>query len=551
MITQTDSRVTGWERQSKRGDLTKRGAIIALFVVALLIVSLEWLRTSDRYQGAVELTTAARIILTNSPLDVDAEMIAQAAADGLTSVLDPYSGYLTPTELNLLTEETAGAYHGLGVEIRRREGRIYIIDVMPQSPAEEAGLRPGDRIISVNGRASVELSPDELVEIVRGAENEPIDMAIMAPDGIERQVSVIPRDVAIDPFPLVGVTRSGIGYIRWEHFTNGSGDRLAALVEELRVEETVGLILDLRGNPGGIVAEAVTAAGLFQAPQSLVCTLVGASEEDSVEFRTSSLPIYQEPLVIVQDELSSSAAEILAASLRDADRAVIVGRRSFGKGWVQNVFPLSNGGGLRLSTAYYITPSGNRIGDPYSAREQFDSLVAGGHWLGTGLAADVEVPEAGGGPWEQMMIREGLATEYVVAHAARWPATGVEDSLRMMRDLARWLSGRDLRPEGPGQSILELLSDSASDFQVSHNHERLIRELRDAVDEDNWLRFRREAPGILRHLWEERLRHVEVADPGELEALIELDPSLATARDLIEQPERFQSILADVTNALP
>ncbi|GAB4320137.1 MAG: hypothetical protein Kow0074_10210 [Candidatus Zixiibacteriota bacterium] len=540
-----------WRRQPDRSHLRLRGIIIALIVVALIVVSLQWLSTSPRYQGAVELTAAARIILSHSPLDIDAETITQAAADGLTSVLDPYSGYLTPTELKLLTEETEGEYHGLGVEIRRREGRVYIIDVMPQSPAEEAGLRPGDRIVSVEGQSSFDLSPDELVAIVRGAEGDPISLTIMAPDGTERRVSIIPRDVSINPFPLVGVTRSGIGYIRWEHFSEGSGDRLAAIVEELRVEETIGLILDLRGNPGGIVSEAVTAASLFQAHQTLVCTLVGASSSDSVEFRTSSPPIYQDPLVIVQDELSSSAAEILAASLRDAGRAAIVGHRSFGKGWVQNVFPLSNGGGLRLSTAYYITPSGARIGDPHQARAQFDSLVSGGQWTGTGLDPDIEISAPGSGPWEDLMTREGLTTEYVVARQDDWAATGVEDSVRMMRDLHRWITERNLEPDGTAQAIADLLSDSSMILPNSREYQSVAGDLVAAISKDNALRFRREAPGILRNLWEERLRHVDVPDPGELEALIDLDPFLSAARDLIEQPERLQAILAGVEQNHP
>jgi len=532
-------------RARRRGTFTARGFLLLVVVAVLLAGSLRWLQSSVRYRGARELAAAAELIISRSPMEADPDKIFRGAAHGMMSVLDPYSAYLPPAEFNSLTEETEGEYFGIGVEIRLRGRIVVVANVLPRSPAYDAGIRPGDQIIAIDGHATEALTLDEIVATVRGAGENPVLLTILPPTGPERHVRLLPRAVEIEAFPLVGITRSGFGYIRWEHFSLGSADRLAAIIEELRIEDPIGLVIDLRGNPGGVLDEAVSAAGLFLPSNSLVCTLVRTEGSDSLAYRTgSALPIYQDDLIIVQDALSTSAAELFAAALQDSRRAIVVGQRSFGKGWVQSVIPLDDYGGMRLSTAYYLTPSGQRIGDVHSSSAQLDSLLSGGRFEGMGMFPDVRVEPTEQGPWEQWCLREGVFADYVSSRDDDWPAAGLEDSTDLLTDFSQWLFDSPVRPHGTGRALLDRLQKSDSAEAPLRPGKKVLNALAAAVERDDRLQFRRESSALLLRLWEQRIESVEDPDPGELEALIDLDPSLTTARDLLEQPERFDAILA-------
>ena len=524
--------------------VTLRGLLWLMVIAVLLVAGIWWLRDDPRQRTAAVLTAVSRLILERAAMHVDPAFLAQAGAEGLTSVLDPYSSYLAPDEYESFLEQTEGVYVGIGVEIATRDGQTVIYNVFPQTPAAEAFIRPGDRITSINGESTAGLRASAVVQKMKGPAGAPVTLAVEGLGGRARSVVLTRRKVDVEVFPVVGITQSGVAYIRWSQFTAGSGDRLAAIVEDLLVDRPIGLVLDLRGNPGGILEEAVTAAGVFLPTGAIVCRLSGRRSGRSTEFVTTTPPSsFQRPLVVVQDASTASASEIFIAALHDAGRVLVVGRTSFGKGWVQTIMPLGEMGALRLSTDRYTTPAGLLVGDPLRARRQYDSTLDGYVPQGAGLPADVTVPDPDLGKWEETLLQAGTFSDFVAVNSDGWPAAGVEDSLVLLDELRQWCDSVGIHLESPGRQLIDQLLVKWNAQAAASREDSLKDLLEEALRRDGELLFTREHRGFLRRLWEERLLTAGDVDPGELEALMEFDPDLAVARDLIEQPERYRLML--------
>jgi len=523
------------------------GTFSLLLIAALLFGSCVWLRADRRFVGAATMTAAVRAVLAYGVVEPSPEEVFQAAANGLTSVLDPFSAFMPPAEYGWFTEETEGEYVGIGVEIKRTEGEIVIVHVFPQSAAADAMLRPGDRIVAIDSVPTAGVPLAAVVEKMRGPVDAPVAITLESPGGEGRTVTLVRRSVAVTPFPVSGLSVSGVAYVRWSEFSLGSADRLAALVEDFSIQSPIGLVIDLRGNPGGVLDEAVSAAGIFLAPNSLVCQLAGRGGADRSNYATASAPsTYAGPLVLLLDETSASASEVFAAALQEAGRAVIVGRRSFGKGWVQTIFPYDDEGGLRLSTGRYYTPGGRTLGDPHLAVQLLEA--EGDRALtGAGLEPDMEVPRVEAGGWEQTLARDGIFGDFATAFGDDWPATGPEDTDDLLEELRRWCDSLAIEPDGPALTLLDgwQRATRRGEHPVSADTLAVLAGLLTAArGEDAALLFERERSRLLLRMWEQRILAVGRPDEGELEALFDVDPALSAARDLLEEPERYRALVA-------
>jgi carboxyl-terminal processing protease len=478
-------------------------------------------------------------VLTDGAIDATPEAVFQAAANGLTASLDPFSTYMPAEELSYFEEETEGEYVGIGVEIKITSGAIVIVRVLPQTSASDALLQPGDRITSIDDQPTSGFTLLKAVDLMRGPEGSTVQIGVQSPSGEERILILERRAVSVSPFPIQGISKGGTAYIRWTDFTTGSADRLAAIVEALSVESPIGLILDLRGNPGGLLDEAVNAAGIFLPPDELVCTIIDRTGTESIEYRTGKSPAtFSGQLTVVIDENSASASEVLAAALQESGRAVVVGRRSFGKGWVQNIFPLEDGSALRLSTARYYTPAGHTFGDP-SVRLPDDETDIDTTWFEpSGLLPDSVVDVLPFGPWEETLAREGVFSDFAFAHLEDWPGDD------LLGALATWCDSLNVVPDGLGIEVVEYgLTERTRDSIESTTMHRLRTALDSAHIRDRQLLFAREADALALCLWEQRMFAVGRPDEAELEDYLSFDPDLAIARDLLEQPELYREFI--------
>jgi carboxyl-terminal processing protease len=292
---------------------------------------------------------------------VDEKVLEQSSVEAIIKALgDPYTTYLDPAALEALREHNDGTYSGVGLELLQRDEDFVVVRVFPDTPAAEAGLRPGDRIVAVDGKPVAGKAIEEVVAQVRGKEGTTVRITTVRGKGTPREETYTREEIHI-PAVDSRLERSGgrrIGYVRLEQFTRGSADATRAAVQSLREKGAHGLVLDLRGDPGGLVDEAIGVAGVFLPSNSPVVTTEGLHSPRKT-YTTSGSPVAGDlPLIVLVDRGSASASEIVAGALRDDHRGTLVGERTFGKALVQSTRNLRDGGALKLTTARYLTPSG-------------------------------------------------------------------------------------------------------------------------------------------------------------------------------------------------
>lgn len=293
--------------------------------------------------------------------DIDIRELEDRSVDGLIAALDdPYTTYLDADALAALNQHNEGAYVGVGIQVAGRDDAVVITAVFPDGPAERAGIRAGDRLVSVNGAPARGGDLDSVVGEIRGPEGSTVDVRVrrgtQAPRDLELERSKI-KVPAVDA-RMVDVDGTKIAYLRLLRFTRGASEALRTRSRELLEAGAQGIVLDLREDPGGLVSEAVGAAGAFLPEGSPVVTTEGRNSPRRT-LRTSDEPVASvTPMAVLVDRNSASSSEIVAGALRDAGRARLVGERTFGKALVQSTRLLRDGGALKLTTARYLTPSG-------------------------------------------------------------------------------------------------------------------------------------------------------------------------------------------------
>lgn len=289
---------------------------------------------------------------------------------GATSALDPYSAYLTPDQLNEVYAQIEGNFVGLGVELKVQEGRLVIVRVISGSPAAEAGVRAGDQILSVDGRPTKSLSTDQAAALLQGAEGTTVTLSLAAAGQPPRQLTIRRRRVdvpSVDQASIIDSDR-GIGYFKLTCFQKTTARDLDTTLWKLHREGMKSLVIDVRGNPGGLLVSAVEVVDRF-VDRGVIVSTRGRNAQEDFTYSAHEQGKWRMPLVVIIDQDSASAAEIFAGAIRDHHRGTIVGVRSFGKGSVQGIFPLEEtNAGVRLTTAKFYSPSGypySRVGvDP-------------------------------------------------------------------------------------------------------------------------------------------------------------------------------------------
>jgi carboxyl-terminal processing protease len=289
-----------------------------------------------------------------------------SALKGMVGSLDPHSEFLTPADYQELQDDTEGQFGGLGLVVAMKDGFVTVVTPMDDSPGFRAGILSGDRIVKIDGKSAEKLSLEDAVTKLRGEPGTQVTITIQRPaTGAEKNFtltrSIIQMNMVEDingkkEFPL-GPDK--IGYVRITEFEDKTGDELEAALQKLQAQGMKALILDLRWNPGGLLDEAVNVCGKFLPRGTLVVTTEGRDPSENSVCRANGHgdELKGEPIVVLVNFESASAAEIVTGCLQDLHRAVILGEKTFGKGSVQSIFPLDDGSALKLTVAKYYTPS--------------------------------------------------------------------------------------------------------------------------------------------------------------------------------------------------
>jgi carboxyl-terminal processing protease len=334
-------------------------------------------RTSqqDVDKPLAEFTTLLDLVEENYANPVDSEKAVQGAIDAMLRTLDPHSHYSDPKAFAQMLEDQRGRYYGLGITITTRFGKVTIVSrPFKNSPAERADLRVGDVISKVNGEPTQGMDLNTVVSKIKGPRGTTVHISVVR-SGMEEpmEMAIVRDEIPKYTINSAFLIKPGVGYIKLDSFAETSGQELKNALRTLNAGNLKGLVFDLRANPGGLLQSAIEVAETFLQKGQLILETRGRTRGSNRSYVSQVVnSSNQFPIVVLVNENTASAAEIVSGALQDHDRALIVGETSFGKGLVQSIYPLENHGALALTTQKWYTPSGRLIQRDYSHLSQFD-----------------------------------------------------------------------------------------------------------------------------------------------------------------------------------
>jgi carboxyl-terminal processing protease len=297
----------------------------------------------------------------------------KGAIPGMLRELDPHSNFFDPKDFKLLEDDQKGSYFGVGMMVSTRNGKTVVVAPFPGSPAYRIGLRPGDMIVFVNDKSTDGLNTTEVAELLKGPRGTPVKVVVSregAPDYLS--FTVVRDEITRKSVPESFYIKPSIAYIKILSFTETTSRELDESLAQLNENQMHGLVLDLRENPGGLLKAGVAVADHFLRKGQVVVSSHGRNSPEQVFVARYGNHGHEYPIVVLVNRLSASAAEIVSGALQDHDRGWILGEKTFGKGLVQTVFPLSDNTALALTTAHFYTPSGRLIQRDYSNESFYD-----------------------------------------------------------------------------------------------------------------------------------------------------------------------------------
>ncbi len=321
-------------------------------------------RTGHASESYEELQVFAEVLSQVKKHYVDetnTKDLVQGALRGMLAGLDPHSSFMTSDMFKEMQVETKGEFGGLGIQIGIKDNRLTVIAPIEETPAFAAGIQSGDTIVKVDETLTKDLTLMEAVQHMRGPRGTAVKLTVLREGLEEPLVFTITRDIIKIQSVRSKLLEGNVGYVRLSQFQEASAEDLTKELDNLTGKDIQGLILDLRNNPGGLLTAAVGVSEQFLEAGRLVVSIQGRNEK-KIEYRAGATSKhYEYPMIVLINHGSASASEIVAAAMQDWGKAVVIGTTSFGKGSVQTILPLSDGSGLRLTTAKYYTPQGKSI----------------------------------------------------------------------------------------------------------------------------------------------------------------------------------------------
>ena len=296
--------------------------------------------------------------------DVDQAEVMDSAINGVLQSLDPYSSYMSPKIFNEMQTETKGEFGGLGIEVSMEAGVVKVITPIDDTPASRAGVKAGDFIVRINGEQVQGKTLMEAVNLMRGPVGSPIEVTILRKGFKKAKNFEIVREIIEIKSVRSELIKKEVGYLRLRAFNENSSSQLKKEISKLKKNSSLkGYILDLRNNPGGLLTQAIKITDYFLEDGEIVSTKGRRQRENRKFFAKKGDVINGKPLIVLINNGSASASEIVAGALQDQKRAILLGETTYGKGSVQSIIPLKNNGAIRLTISKYYLPSGKSISD--------------------------------------------------------------------------------------------------------------------------------------------------------------------------------------------
>lgn len=431
-------------------------------------------------KGLFYLKEVFETVSRNYVDDIDPEGLSKSAISGMLQELDPYTVFYEDPGSENLRMITSGKYGGVGMEISLQNGKITVLAPMDETPAKKAGVQSGDVITKIDGESAKNLTLEEASHKLRGKVGTKVTIEIERPMVEEPITLTLTRqEIVINDVTFAEFIEPGTAFIRLSRFSDKAGKELKEAIRGLKSEgEIENLILDLRGNPGGLLSAAVDVVDIFVRPGELVVSTRGAHETESKFYSEQEPLLPTQSLAVLIDQYSASASEIVAGALQDLDRGVLVGKRTFGKGLVQKVFPVDKvtQSYFKVTTAKYYTPSGRSIqkedykknrsvfidlSDSVEYDKRVNFYTKNGRVVhgGGGIKPDVEIDEEEPDRLLRILSARGYLFQFAVDYLSRHPdlknGSGVAVTDQMLNQFMDFIKSKDLKIEMEGEKELK------------------------------------------------------------------------------------------------
>ena len=339
--------------------------LIILIIFFTNILSTSYSENIDKMYEKIDLFSEVLEKIQNEYVDeINQAEVMDSAIHGVLQSLDPYSGYMSPEIFQETQTETSGEFGGLGIEVSMEAGVVKVITPIDDTPAAKAGVKAGDYIVRINGEQVQGKTLMEAVNLMRGPVGTPIEITVRRKGLKKAKIFQITREIIEIKSVVSKLIDKEIGYLRLRAFNENSGNQLKKEIYKLeKNKKLVGYILDLRNNPGGLLSQAIKISDYFLDDGEIVSTRGRKSKENRKFFAHRGDKINGKPLIVLINNGSASAAEIVAGALQDQKRAILLGETTYGKGSVQSIIPLKNKGAIRLTISKYYLPSGKSISE--------------------------------------------------------------------------------------------------------------------------------------------------------------------------------------------
>jgi carboxyl-terminal processing protease len=432
-----------------------------------LVVAASAFAEDDLPKEVKRIIEAYSIVESYAADPVNSEQVFyQGAIPGLLRRLDPHSVFFDPGQFEQVKKMQESTTKGFGSVVSILPGRVIVLQATPGTPSARSGVAPGDEILAINNIRLDRLDLDQLVEVLGESRQHPARLDVRRAGNVRLlQFTLTPEEMLSPSIERAFMLKPGYGYVKIGSFEEKTAVQLKEAIETLGGKNLKGLVLDLRGNPGGLVTAALDIASMFLQPKQSILTIKGRKVAESTEKVPDTAHPYTLPLAIILNAKSASASEIVAGAMQDHDRATILGEPSFGKGLVQSVFPLSDGSGMALTTALYYTPSGRSIQKQFhsgdfelaataahpNTRTDFKSDKGRELKGGGGIIPDIEIVSEPISRLRQVLEVSASFTSFATEFLKTHPVTPeFEVNPQVLDTFQEYLSERRIQP-GPGE----------------------------------------------------------------------------------------------------
>lgn len=499
--------------------------------------------------------------------ETDPEELVKTSIEGMLESLDPYTVFIPESDLDEYKFMTTGEYAGIGAMIRKIGPQIIISDILENNPAHKAGIKIGDILLEINGQAISSKNSSEINEMFKGEPNSAVELTLERPDNSKPFKKTLKREqITVSNVPYFGMVSPAVGFIKISNFTNNAHTEVKNALIALKNKGAKGIILDLRGNPGGLMIEAVDIANLFiDKGQEIVRTKGKVKQWDNI-YKTPSVATDPAiPLVVLVNQNSASASEIVAGAMQDLDRAVIIGHKTYGKGLVQTTRELSYNTKLKVTTAKYYIPSGRCIQAlDYSHRDaegkvgyiadtlirEFSTKTGRKVYDGGGIKPDITMKSD---PISRIVLNLysrnylfNFATLYVMKHDSLESPSKFSFSDEDFADFSAFLKKSDFDYKTETEEALSKLKTIAEKEKLGETSKAEFTALEEKLKHDKVIDLQNNKQEITDILKEEIMSRVYY-QKGRIEVSLQSDPFVLQALEVLKNPSQYSEILDGAT----